>query len=52
MCLLTDVTAAAQYVLKRDPVYDTKKGIYRIESRVGNKNWGELVKKNEMNECG
>ena len=50
MWLVTDVIAVAQYVLKRDPVYVTKKGIYLIEAIVGIKNWGELAKKNEMNE--
>ena len=48
--LVTDVIAVAQYILKRDPVYITKKGIYLIEAIVGIKNWGELAKKNEMNE--
>lgn len=50
MWLVTDVIAVAQYVLKRDPVYVTKKGIYLIEAIVGIKNWGELAKKNETNE--
>jgi nicotinamide mononucleotide transporter len=48
--LVTDIIAVAQYVLKRDPVYVTKKGIYLIEAIVGIKNWGELAKKNEANE--
>lgn len=48
--LVTDVIAVAQYILKRDPVYVTKKGIYLIEAIVGIKNWGELAKKNESNE--
>ena len=48
--LVTDVIAVAQYVLKRDPVYVTKKGIYLIEAIVGIKNWEELAKKNETNE--
>lgn len=48
--LVTDIIAVAQYVLKRDPVYVTKKGIYLIEAIVGIKNWGELAKKNETNE--
>lgn len=50
MWLVTDVIAVAQYMLKRDPVYVTKKGIYLIEAIVGIKNWGELAKKNETNE--
>lgn len=48
--LVTDVIAVAQYILKRDPVYATKKGIYLIEAIVGIKNWSELAKKNENNE--
>jgi nicotinamide mononucleotide transporter len=48
--LVTDIVAVAQYVLKRDPVYVTKKGIYLIEAIVGIKNWGQLAKKNEANE--
>ena len=48
--LITDVIAVAQYVLKRDPVYTTKKTIYLIEAFVGLKNWGKLAKKNKENE--
>lgn len=48
--LITDVIAVAQYVLKKDPVYTTKKTIYLIEAIVGLKNWGTLAKKNTTNE--
>lgn len=48
--LVTDVIAVAQYALKRDPVYTTKKTIYLIEAFVGLKNWGKLAKKNKENE--
>lgn len=48
--LITDVIAVAQYVLKKDPVYTTKKTIYLIEAIVGLKNWGTLAKKNTNNE--
>lgn len=48
--LITDVIAVAQYALKRDPVYTTKKTIYLIEAFVGLKNWGKLAKKNKENE--
>ena len=48
--LITDVIAVAQYVLKRDPVYVTKKAIYLIEALVGIKNWSALAKKNKENE--
>lgn len=48
--LITDVIAVAQYALKRDPVYITKKTIYLIEAFVGLKNWGKLAKKNKENE--
>ena len=48
--LITDVIAVAQYALKRDPVYITKKTIYLIEAFVGLKNWGKLAKKNKTNE--
>lgn len=48
--LVTDVVAVAQYALKGDPVYVTKKTIYLIEAVVGIKNWNKLAKKNENNE--
>ena len=48
--LITDVIAVAQYVLKKDPVYTTKKTIYLIEAVVGLRNWGNLAKKNKTNE--
>lgn len=48
--LVTDVIAVAQYVIKGDPVYTTKKVIYLIEAIVGIKNWNELSKKNAENE--
>jgi nicotinamide mononucleotide transporter len=44
--LITDVIAVAQYVIKGDPVYTTKKAIYLIEAIVGLKNWFTLSKKN------
>lgn len=48
--LITDVIAVAQYALKGDPVYITKKTIYLIEAFVGLKNWHSLSKKNKTNE--
>ncbi len=48
--LITDVIAVAQYALKRDAVYTTKKAIYLAEAIVGLKNWHELSKKNKTNE--
>lgn len=48
--LITDVIAVAQYVLKGDPVYTTKKAIYLIEAIVGLNNWNKLAKKNITNE--
>ena len=48
--LITDVIAVAQYVIKRDPVYTTKKAIYLIEAVVGLKNWHKLSIKNKTNE--
>jgi len=48
--LVTDVIAVGQYVLKGDPVYVTKKGIYLVEAIVGIRNWHLLAKKNETNE--
>ena len=47
--LITDVIAVAQYVLKKDPVYTTKKAIYLIEAVIGLKNWSEAAKKNTGN---
>lgn len=48
--LITDVIAVAQYAIKGDPVYTTKKTIYLIEAFVGIKNWNRLAKKNKANE--
>ena len=48
--LITDVIAVAQYAIKRDPVYTTKKTIYLIEAVVGLKNWRALTKRNRENE--
>lgn len=48
--IVTDIIAVAQYVLKGDPVYVTKKTIYLIEAFVGIRNWGKLAKKNIKNE--
>ena len=48
--LVTDVIAVAQYVIKGDPVYTTKKAIYLIEAVVGYRNWHSLSKKNRTNE--
>ena len=48
--VVTDVIAVAQYALKRDAVYTTKKAIYLVEAIVGLKNWHELSKKNKTNE--
>ena len=48
--LITDVIAVAQYAIKRDPVYTTKKTIYLIEAVIGLKNWNTLAKKNKENE--
>jgi nicotinamide mononucleotide transporter len=48
--LITDVIAVAQYAIKRDPVYTTKKAIYLIEAVIGLKNWSSLAKKNVTNE--
>lgn len=47
--LITDVIAVAQYVLKGDPVYTTKKVIYLIEAVIGLHNWNTLAKKNKEN---
>ena len=48
--LITDVIAVTQYVLKKDPVYTTKKTIYLVEAFVGWANWHKLSKKNTTNE--
>lgn len=48
--LVTDVIAVAQYVIKGDPVYTVKKGIYLIEAIIGFRNWKTLAKKNRTNE--
>ena len=48
--IITDVIAVAQYALKGDPVYTTKKAIYLIEAVFGMKNWHKLSKKNKSNE--
>lgn len=48
--LITDVAAVAQYVLKRDPVYTTKKAIYLVEAIIGLRNWHQLSQKNKTNE--
>lgn len=48
--LVTDVVAVAQYVIKKDAVYTTKKVIYLIEAFVGFYNWNKLSKKNNHNE--
>ncbi|MCR5337927.1 MAG: nicotinamide riboside transporter PnuC [Lachnospiraceae bacterium] len=48
--IITDVIAVAQYALKKDPVYVTKKGIYLVEALIGIQNWNTLAKKNETNE--
>ena len=48
--LVTDVIAVAQYAIKGDPVYTTKKAIYLIEAFVGLRNWHVLSKKNTEND--
>lgn len=48
--LFTDVIAVAQYAIKGDPVYTTKKAIYLIEAFVGLRNWHVLSKKNTEND--
>ena len=48
--LITDVIAVAQYAIKKDPVYTTKKAVYLIEAIVGYRNWHGLNKKNKTNE--
>lgn len=48
--LVTDVIAVAQYAIKGDAVYTTKKAIYLIEAIIGFRNWHQLSKKNKSNE--
>ena len=48
--IITDIVAVAQYALKGDPVYTTKKTIYLIEAFIGFANWHKLSKKNTDNE--
>lgn len=48
--IITDVIAVAQYALKKDPVYTTKKAIYLVEAFIGYRNWNKLSKKNKDNE--
>jgi nicotinamide mononucleotide transporter len=48
--IITDVVAVAQYAIKKDPVYTTKKTIYLIEAFIGYHNWNRLSKKNTDNE--
>ena len=48
--LITDVIAVAQYAIKGDAVYTTKKAIYLVEAFVGLRNWHQLSKKNTDNE--
>lgn len=48
--IITNFFAIAQYIIKGDPVYTTKKIIYQIEAFVGIRNWSKLNKKNTDNE--
>ena len=48
--IITDIVAVAQYAIKRDPVYTTKKAIYLMEAFIGYSNWNRLSKKNTDNE--
>lgn len=48
--IITDIVAVAQYAIKKDPVYTTKKGIYLVEAFIGYYNWNKLAKKNTENE--
>lgn len=48
--ILTNCFAIAQYAIKGDPVYTTKKVIYQVEAFIGIKNWTTLNKKNVDNE--
>ncbi len=48
--IITDIIAVAQYAIKRDPVYTTKKAIYLVEAFIGYYNWNRLSRKNVENE--
>lgn len=48
--IITDIVAVAQYALKKDAVYTTKKAIYLVEALIGFDNWNKLSKKNVTNE--
>lgn len=48
--LVTDFISVAQYIIKGDPVYIAKRGIYTIEACVGLANWAKLAKKNKHNQ--
>lgn len=48
--IITDIVAVAQYAIKKDPVYTTKKAIYLVEAFIGYYNWNKLAKKNTENE--
>lgn len=48
--IITDIVAVAQYAIKGDPVYTTKKAIYLVEAFIGFWNWNKLSKKNVNNE--
>jgi nicotinamide mononucleotide transporter PnuC len=48
--IITDIIAVAQYAIKKDPVYTTKKAIYLVEAFIGYWNWNKLAKKNKTNE--
>lgn len=48
--IVTDVFAVAQYAIKKDPIYITKKSIYLVEAVIGYYNWNKLSKKNKENE--
>jgi len=48
--IITDFISVAQYILKKDPVYVTKRLIYTVEAFIGITNWNKLAKKNKTNE--
>lgn len=48
--LITDFISVVQYVLKKDPVYITKRLIYTIEAIIGIINWYKLSERNINNE--
>lgn len=48
--IITDIVAVAQYAIKKDPVYTTKKAIYLVEAFIGYYNWNKMSKKNTENE--